>query len=107
MRTRRFIAAASALALTAGLTQLAPSARAAATVNSPNLTLLANLKQKLGKADGTPSSTAPASTGFGSDIEFLTDVDVTGLVGAGTTTGVRDFALAGSLSAGLQIVDIT
>jgi LVIVD repeat len=94
----------AAAALTAGLVGLPASATAAPTpaaladpgTGSPNVRPLAHVP--LGGAGG--------GGGGGSDIEFAT-LDVTGLPGSGGTTGVRTFALAGSLGRGLQIIDVT
>ena len=88
---------------------LAPSAAPAreavedadAAGGSANMTAVTTLKHRKGTLDG-------AEVGSGSDIEFV-NLDVTGLAGAQAAgvTGVREFALAGTLSQGLQIVDIT
>lgn len=100
------------LALALVTTILAPGGATAATADvetdplaaSATMKHIANIKHKL--ADGTTRN------GGGSDIEFA-DLDVTGAPGAPEgVTGVRRFALAGTIdlggpNAGLQIIDVT
>ena len=98
-------ALAASLALPAGAVSVpagmpAPAAPAVPQGDhSPNLPAVASLLHRTGSLQG-------AATGGGSDIEFAT-LDVTGLPGAPEGHGVRDFALAGTLGKGLQIVDVT
>ena len=80
---------------------MAAPAEEVAAFNSANLTHILNLPQ-------VHSNGNEQKGNAGSDIEFV-DIDVTNLPEAQerNISGVRSFALGGSLSAGLQIVDVT
>ena len=103
-RLRILLAAAlfvSVLAPAAAPAREAEAEAEAAAAGSANMTAVTTLKHRKAALSG-------AEVGGGSDIEFV-DLDVTGLAGAESAgvTGVREFALAGTLGNGLQIVDIT
>lgn len=98
------VAALAAAGLQAGPAPAATTVADTGLVSaSSTVTHLKTIKQRLGKVTGPEAG--PSNQG--SDIEFV-DLDVTGLAEAPVgVTGVREFALGGSLSQGMQIYDIT
>jgi hypothetical protein len=104
---RRLLRPLLVLGLLAGLLPTAApalqlQAAQAALANSANISHVLNLPQQRVEGAGNPSTGSQ-----GSDIEFV-DLDVTDLPGAPAgVSGLRQFALAGSLSNGMQIYDIT
>lgn len=99
MRVRRLAFAIATVLLVQMLPAGAGSKELAAGFHSANMTHIKNIPQQ--NIEGNTG-------GGGSDIEFVS-LDVTGLPEAADlgVTGVREFALGGSLNKGMQIYDIT
>lgn len=107
MLSRRRLVVAGLVAATSGAIGPPSPVRSEEGVHSSNLTHVVNVPQRLGDASGRPAGT-PTAGDMGSDIEFATlDITESPRARAAGVSGVREYALGGSLRNGLQIVDIT